>query len=176
MNINIEELVESIHPKTGRERRRITKILSQVSITDYKGIRSVVVPKDSLGIIHDDNWYCWNTLRNAKVVEVYEKTRRDNKALVEDCYGKLWYNMDRDDNIYDDFHMVYIRVQNENEAERLFDRKDLDTYSFFCIGHDDLPNPHVRSCITDYMWYATDDLALTPDEYMLKLVENNVLI
>lgn len=176
MSINIEELVKSTMPKSESESRRLTKILSKVSIGDYEGIRTVIVPKDSLGIIHDGCWYCWNTLRDAKVIEVYEKTRRERKSLVVDCYGKLWYNMDCDDNIYDDFQMVYIRVQKEKEAESLFHREDLNTYTFFCGAQENKVFPHIRSCITDFMWYETDEMVLSPEEYMIKLVENNVLL
>lgn len=173
--MNLEELIESTHPKSDKERRRMNKILSQVSVSDINDIRSIVVPKYCMGAIHDDNWYCWNTLREAQVVEEYEKTGRSYAACVKDCYGKYWYKIELDDNVYDDYFMVYISVKNEAEAETLFRSSETKADAYFFGTNERMLYPHIRSNISDYMWLETTDVKLTCDEYLVKLVENNIL-
>lgn len=172
-------LEESIRPKNEKERKKIARVVSKISVNESDGLRSVRLPFATMYFVHGGDLYDVSIIRSGEVVEVYEESCKTHASCKKDCYGRFWYCMEHDDTVYDDYHMVFYLVEDESEAEHLYHKIGVNTYSYFCLCEEfpeNCPFPLVLANTSGYMTYYTKDLSVPRHDFIEELVCRNLYL
>lgn len=172
----IEEFVESMNPRSSKERKKLTKTISQVSVRNEGDHYVIMVPKDLMGIPYEGDLYILPMLMHATPLKVYEKSYRRYAAFTQDEKGRYWLRVAHDDSAYDDYQQVFFPVRNECEAADIYARVGTDTMTYFWCNHDKMIVPHFRANEGTYLTLAVHTLPVSKDEMFAQVIENNVLI
>lgn len=111
-------IIDEINPSSKKERKKVTRILKNFSISDSDGLR--VTDTEFMPIYYDEHLYQWSELERAEdIVSIYHSCRSDNK-IIKDRHGKLWLSTLYDDSAYDcRVVRTFIRIENVEEAETM---------------------------------------------------------
>ena len=169
--MDIDKYIESIHPSTEKERKKLRKILNGFGVWDKgKGIREIRVPK-RCHIPFRGNLYSWNDLMNTVMVETYSKGLNEKGGLVEDEFGLLWLRIHKHCSAYDDDLQVFFPIEDVKDAEFLYDKEGPRIIKYFeDFTGDGLVIPHFRFNDAPYLYLVTNDLTLSKVEMFDQLV------
>jgi len=171
--MDIDKYIESMHPSSEKERKKLRKILGGYYVHDHEcGIRDIRVPK-GFHIPFRGNLYGWSELMRTTTVKVFKYGAR----LVVDEYGLLWLRIHFHDAPHDDDPEVFFPVENADEAEAIFDKEGPFAAAkyFFKSLDDGLIVPHFRYNDGPVLYFATNDLSLSRDKMFDLLVTSNIL-
>ena len=175
--MDIEKYIDSMHPTSEKERKKLKKILCEYYVYDNKsGIREIRVPKGYY-IPFREHLYSWNELIHAAVLKPYNKSFRSGAGLDIDEYGMLWLRIHYHDSVYDDDLHVCFPVEDANEAEFLYDMEGPNITKYFWNRLEEgLILPHFRFNDSPYFYLATKDLIISQEEIFDQLVTCNVIL
>lgn len=174
--MDLDKYIDSMHPATDKERKKLKKILSGYSVHDNeKGIRKIRVPKD-YGIPFRDNLYNWHDLMSMAEKKTFYESVHDHAALVEDEHKLPWLKIHNYFSPYEDDLYVFFPVEDEKEANNIYDFELRHIHKYFWPKPEDkLVIPHFRFNDSDYLYFVTKDLTLSEDEMFDLLVASNVI-
>ena len=172
----IEAFVESMKPRTTKERKKLIRTISQVGVRNEGDHYAIMVPKDLMGIPYEGDLYILPMLMHATPLKVYEKSYRRYAVFTQDERGRYWLRVTYDDSAYDDYQQVFFPVINEREAEDIYAKVGTDTMPYFWCDHDKMIVPHFRANEGTYLTLAVHTLPVSKDEMFAQVIENNVLI
>ena len=172
----IEEFVESMMPRDSKERKKLIRTISQVTVRNEGNHYVIMVPKDLMGIPYEGDLYILPMLMHATPLKVYEKSYRRYAAFTKDEKGRFWLRVTHDDSAYDDYQQVFFPVRSEREAADIYARVGTDTMTYFWCDHENMIVPHFRANEGTYLTLAMETLPVSREEMFARVIENNVLI
>ncbi len=175
--MDIDKYIESMHPKSEKERKKLRKILSGYGVFDIShDVREIIVPK-GYNIPFRGNLYNWSILMHTTKVDVKRNKTGNGYVPVVDEYGKLWVRIHNRDSAHDnDDDEVFFPVEDEIEADKLYDKVGPNILGYFGYSpYDKMLRPHFRFNDGPYLYFQTNDLTLSRDEMFDLLVESNVI-
>ena len=172
------EYIDSMHPATEKERKKLQNILRGYSVYDdnESGIREIHVPK-GFYIPFRNNLYSWHDLMIMAEKKKYYERIHEQAALVEDEYGLLWLKIHCHDSAYDDDLFVFFPVEDDKEAYNLyeFELRDIRKY-FWDFPEDKLVIPHFRFNDGPLLYLVTDDRSISKEDMFDLLITSNVML
>jgi hypothetical protein len=84
----IEDFVESMKPRTTKERKKLIKTISQVGVRNEGDHYAIMVSKSIIGIPNEGDLYILPMLMHATHLKVYEKSYRSYAAFTQDEKGR----------------------------------------------------------------------------------------
>lgn len=172
----IEEFVESMMPRDSKERKKLIRTISQVTVRNEGNHYVIMVPKGLMGIPYEGDLYILPMLMHATPLKVYEKSYRRYAAFTQDEKGRFWLRVTHDDSAYDDYQQVFFPVRSEREAADIYARVGTDTMTYFWCDHENMIVPHFRANEGTYLTLAMETLPVSREEMFARVIENNVLI
>lgn len=172
----IEEFVESMMPRDSKERKKLIRTISQVTVRNEGNHYVIMVPKGLMGIPYEGDLYILPMLMHATPLKVYEKSYRRYAAFTQDEKGRFWLRVTHDDSAYDDYQQVFFPVRSEREAADIYARVGTDIMTYFWCDHENMIVPHFRANEGTYLTLAMETLPVSREEMFARVIENNVLI
>lgn len=174
--MDIDRYIESMHPSSEKERKKLKKILCGYVVHNIGGgVREIRVPK-GFYIPFRGNLYSWLDLMHAVMRKTFYSGFWNRAGLVEDEYGLLWLRIHRHDSAHDDDLEVFFPVKDANEAAFLYDKEGSQIARYFWNDPSEgLVIPHFRFNDSPYLYLVTNDLSCSKEEMFDQLVINNVI-
>lgn len=188
MNPLVEQMIEEMKP-TPRQKRKLTKLLWYLDITDVDNCRRYIMPI-GMGVPYKGGYAAIDDLRDATVIKRYERHCSSHRemALVQDKYHNMWIRSHKDENIYDDFycelyHMLYIGVDSESQADRMVRSGQADNWPYFgAYGThrqeegENLTYPHLTCNSLQYFVFDTKEVDGSIEDKLRELLSCHEII